>query len=410
MCSTLTIQQTSANYVPAELRHDTNGWYIVYYAFNPFVEKLQMKRIKLNMLRKRCRSILEFKVQVNDIMRTIDNQLRIDSTLYQQTMLATTPAAAPAVASIAVNKPVMTGGENIRYYKTLDEVMTIYINEKTKELRKSTMHSYNSFCNLMRKWLSATYPTIKAGQFTRTHAVEFLDAMAAKDLNPNTYNNMIRLGSAFFVWAKEKCYARENPFEGHKRKRTLDKKRTIITSEHQQLIDQWFGEHRPPMRIVCRLVYTSLLRPIEITRVQVKQLDFTRHCIIMPGEKTKTWEQREGRMDAELEQMLREHIRYAKPDDYIFTSGMECGPTQISDKAFCKAWVRMKKALKLPDEYQLYSLKDTAINSMLKAGVDDLSVMQAAGHKDLSMTTIYANHHDDALIENLNKKAPKFAQ
>lgn len=70
----------------------------------------------------------------------------------------------------------------------------------------------------------------------------------------------------------------------------------------------------------------------------------------------------------------------------------------------------MRKALKLPDEYQLYSLKDTAINSMLKAGVDDLSVMQAAGHKDLSMTTIYANHHDDALIENLNKKAPKFAK
>lgn len=66
-------------------------------------------------------------------------------------------------------------------------------------------------------------------------------------------------------------------------------------------------------------------------------------------------------------------------------------------------------AYRLPDEYQLYSLKDTAINSMLKAGVDDLSVMQAAGHKDLKMTVIYANHHDAALIDNLNKKAPKFA-
>lgn len=66
-------------------------------------------------------------------------------------------------------------------------------------------------------------------------------------------------------------------------------------------------------------------------------------------------------------------------------------------------------AYRLPDEYQLYSLKDTAINSMLKAGVDDLSVMQAAGHKDLKMTVIYAYHHDAALIDNLNKKAPKFA-
>ncbi len=60
-------------------------------------------------------------------------------------------------------------------------------------------------------------------------------------------------------------------------------------------------------------------------------------------------------------------------------------------------------------KYQLYSLKDTAINSMLKAGVDDLPVMQAAGHKDLKLPVIYANHHDSALIDNLNKKAPKFA-
>ena len=69
----------------------------------------------------------------------------------------------------------------------------------------------------------------------------------------------------------------------------------------------------------------------------------------------------------------------------------------------------MRTEIHLPEEYKLYSIKDTAINSMLKAGVDDLSVMQAAGHKDLSMTTIYANHHDDKLIANLNQKAPKFA-
>jgi len=260
MCSTLTILQTSANYVPAELRHDTNGWYIVYYAFNPIIEKLQMKRIKLNMLRKRCRSVLEFKVQVNDIIRTIDNQLRTDSVLYQQTMLAVTPAV-PIAATVAA-KPVMTGGENIRYYKTLDEVMIIYINEKTKELRRNTLVSYKSFCNMMRRWLTNNYPQIKASQFTHAHTIEFLDSMSEKNINPSTYNNMIRLGSALFVWAKEKCYARENPFEGHKRRRTHEKKRTIITPEHQQLIDQWFAENRPFMRIVCRMVYTSLLRPI----------------------------------------------------------------------------------------------------------------------------------------------------
>ena len=57
---------------------------------------------------------------------------------------------------------------------------------------------------------------------------------------------------------------------------------------------------------------------------------------------------------------------------------------------------------------QLYSLRDTGINGMLKAGIDNLSVMQAADHHDLSMTTRYANHEDPELFERLNKLAPKF--
>ena len=418
MPSTLTIQQTSANFVPADLRHDTNGWYIVYYAFNPIISKLEMKRIKLNLLKKRCRSMVEFKVQVNDIMRTIDNQLRTAALNCVQTTAATPATIVPEVATVAASTPVVAPlstpsapvSENVRYYKTLDEVTRIFTAEKEKELRNSTMRSYKSFCHMLREWANEHYPYIKMSMFERAHAVEFLDDMAAKGLGPNTYNNMIRLGSVLFIWAKAKCYTRENPFDGQKRKRVLEKTRTIIKPEHQALIDKWFADNQPEMRIVCRLIYTSLLRPIEITRVQVKQIDFVNHCIRMPREKTKTWEAREGRLDAELEEMLRKHILGANPDDYLFADSLwRCGKRPMGNGTYGKAWDRMRTDLKLPKEYQLYSLKDTAINSMLKAGVDDLSVMQAAGHKDLSMTTIYANHHDDKLIDNLNQKAPKFA-
>ena len=425
MSTTLTILQTPASFVPASLKHDQTGWYITYYVFNALISKMERKKIKLNLLRRRCRTVMEFKLQVNDIMRTIDNQLRTNALINAQAYMAATPAAVvPAVATVAapaaasieqplaapITAPTLSASENVRYYKTLDEVTRIYTAEKEKELRDSTMRSYKSFCHMLREWANEHYPYIKMSMFGRAHAVEFLDDMAAKNLGPSTYNNMIRLGSALFIWAKTKCYARENPFEGQKRKRVLEKTRTIIKPEHQQLIDKWFADNLPEMRIVCRLVYTSLLRPIEITRVQVKQIDFVNHCIRMPREKTKTWEAREGRLDAELEEMLRKHIQGAHPDDYLFCDSVwRCGKKSMGNGTYGKAWDRMRKDLKLPKEYQLYSLKDTAINGMLKAGVDDLSVMQAAGHKDLSMTTIYANHHDDKLIANLNQKAPKFA-
>ena len=57
---------------------------------------------------------------------------------------------------------------------------------------------------------------------------------------------------------------------------------------------------------------------------------------------------------------------------------------------------------------QLYSFRDTGIYEMLKSGIDDLTVMQHADHSSLSITTIYANHKDEKLIEKINKNAPKF--
>jgi integrase len=68
----------------------------------------------------------------------------------------------------------------------------------------------------------------------------------------------------------------------------------------------------------------------------------------------------------------------------------------------------MKKRLKLPDEMQMYSLRDSGIYDMLKSGIDDLSVMQHADHSSLEMTTLYGNHFDKDLIKKIIDKAPKF--
>jgi len=408
MCTTLQFQQTPANFVPAQLRHDTNGWYLVYYQFNPLLDKLDMKRIKLNLLRRRCRTMVEFKMQVEELTSTINARLRTGA-LAMQSQQKVNREVYPEIASY-------DGGDNIRYYKTIEEVTNIFIAEKTKELRETTLRSYKSFCSIFMAWVNTNYPQLKMSMFTKALAIEFMDERAKTDMTPRTYNNTVKLGCTFFSWAMNKCYARENPFMKMEKKRTQKKKRTLIPQNVRLLIDQYFQEHNPAMRIVMRLVYTSLLRPVEISRVQVKQLDFERHCIHMPGDKTKNWDDRDARMDQELEQMLQRHILGAKPDDYLFADlKWRCGKNPMRSHTFSNAWDSMRENLLddkgkriVPDEFQLYSLKDTAINGMIKSGVDDLSVMQAAGHKDLKMTQIYADHTDPNLINKLNEQAPKF--
>lgn len=422
MPTSLNYSGTPTQYVPADLRHDTNGWYIIYYIYNPIISALERKRIRLNQLRKRCSNAVEFRVQASNIMHTINSQLvaGAQAAFSAQTTQSIIPMPQPVEQTAAKEMEISTmpdTRENIRYYTPLESVIDIYLSEKKKEARATTFRSYNSFCKMFKNWVSHRAPGCMCVLFKKELAIEFIDMLNKRnDISPRTYNNNIKLASSFFTWCVKKCYAKENPFMGQHKKRELKKKRTIIPSNFRSLIDDWFADNNPAMRIVMRLVYTSLLRPVEISRVQVNQIDFRQHCIHMPGDKTKNWEDRDARMDAELEALLRQHIAGADPEDYIFADkNWVCGKEPMVSHSYSNAWAAMRKQLLdidgeqvIPDTFQLYSLKDTAINGMIKEGVDDLSVMQAAGHHDLKMTLIYANHTDTNLIDKLNQTAPKF--
>ena len=56
-----------AGYAPAVVKHIATGWFIEYYVTNPFTQTLERRKFRLNNLRKRCRTAMEFKVQANTI-------------------------------------------------------------------------------------------------------------------------------------------------------------------------------------------------------------------------------------------------------------------------------------------------------------------------------------------------------
>lgn len=442
MPTALTFSTTPREYVPASLRHNTNGWYVVYYEFNPFISTLERKRVRLNALRKRCNTQQEFRLQVDSIMKTINAKLIDDlatlnllkpqlqvlqeptmpvtSTMTMQPAITTDYKGVAASKQIAEHTPVEPEKGNLdslRPFMPIEEVTSIYLTEKKRECRDATFRSYRAFCQGFVKWLNQRAPRCKMIQFKRSMAVEFLDYWGSREgISNRTYNNNLKMARAFFTWAIKKCYAKENPFVGQETKRVLKKKRQMIPADCQILADNYFKENNPAMRIIMRLVYTSLLRPVEISRIQVKQIDFEMHCIHMEPEQIKTYEGRDARLDSELETLLRQHIIGANPEDYLFADRKwSCGKKSQTSHSYSKAWEDMRKNVVdedgnqlLPMEYQLYSLKDTSLNGMLKSGIDDLSAMQAAGHHDLAMTQIYADHTDPYLIEDLNIRAPKF--
>ena len=73
-------------YVPAELKHNSKGWYIEYYRLNPILNEYERIRLMMNRERKRCKTLTEFKLQTSAIILQINNQLAAGFINVQQTL------------------------------------------------------------------------------------------------------------------------------------------------------------------------------------------------------------------------------------------------------------------------------------------------------------------------------------
>lgn len=437
------------SYLPATIRHNMAGWFVEFYAFNPLTQKRERVKYRLNKYRQKFRTMQEFRVWTGQLCYSINSKLSAGwspfggsafsmsntaITTAQQMMAAPMIGVPqmPVVTPIVPMQPQVVAQSNVstkpkkktRADEPLIKVIDKFIEEKTLELRKSTLYSYNSFCVNFKAWVKENYSNITASEFTQEYALEYMEyvfrggnsrphAKAKLSDNgtvcPRTYNNNLKQGRAVFSWAVSNCYATDNPFAKIKVKREEEKQRILIPQDVRAKIANYFREKNPAMMIICDMTYSTLLRPIEISRIQIKYIDIEHGTITMPGDKTKNHKNRICRISPNILPIIKEYIKDAGLDDYLIADGCwKCGKKPMNSHSFSGAWDRMRTDLGLPNEMQLYSLRDTGINNMLRAGLDPLSVMQAADHHDLSMTTRYANHADSELFQRLNEKAPSF--
>lgn len=371
-------------YLPATLKEYPCGWEIRYFCENPATGKLKRVRIRVDKIVALSRTKGQARKQIAAMVSNINQKL------------------------FAGFNPFLTA-DNQYLYRQMADVVDKYINEKKKDLRPDTIRSYVSFTGIFLTWFTSNCPGLFCSQVTHILANRFMDYLYnTRNVSPRTFNNYLKNATCLFDWMKEKGYILSNPFENVKMKRKTEKKRILIPSETRERIKQHLSGS--PFLLVCMLVYHSLIRPKEIRNIKISDIDFDNHYIKIDAEVAKNHHTRLSAINSQIEELLNEHIKHIRKDWYLFSdvNTMGPGPDRLYDSKFTKEWNRVRKALHLPLEMQLYSFRDTGIFELLKNGVDDLSVMQHADHHSLDITTIYANHFDPNLVNIINKKGPQF--
>ena len=376
----MSISSEFMGYTPPILKKTASrGEHIEYYVYNPVTMKMERQRIRLEKLSHQFKNRSQYKQMVMQLMMNLTGKLAGGWTPYGE-------------------------NQNVAEYTPINKAIEAYIADKSRDLRKASMVSYISVAKIFVEWLITQNIHEMASHLLNQRTCQrFMDELRDRPkFNNNTYNTYLKKYRACFAWMVDRGYCKENPFEKIKTLKKQEKIRQLIPVDARETVVNHVrtSKHRN-YEIVMHLIFTSLIRPSEIERLQVRDVDLKNKCIHIPANKAKTHKDRDAALSDTCIAMLIPLLSKPGilPTWYLINSNYECGPEPCYHGMFKKHWMKIRKECGLPDEMQLYSLKDSGITEMLEAGVSINQVKEAAGHADISTTNKYIGKDTEKMIE-----------
>lgn len=351
--------------------HTGSCWFISFYAFDPAKGVMRRKRIKIN--------------SVGNSVQRRRYAAQVCHRLSEKLETGWNP---------------WVEAEADRCYKRFSDVLTHYRNYTTKllndgVLRQSTCHDYMCFLHILECWNENRRSPIRyIYQFDRDFCVRFLDYIYIdRENSPRTRNNYLAFLRTFSSFLVQHLYLKERPTDGlvSVGKALLKKERKVIAAADMQRLHDWLQANNRPYLLVCYFLHYMLIRPKEIAKLRLCDICVAKQTIYIDDTISKNKKSAFVTMPAKIIELMVELGYFTAPSShYIFSHGFRPGANWVNEKTYRDYWSRtIRPVLHFPKEYKFYSLKDTGITAMLRAGCDALSVKEQARHSSLLMTDIY---------------------
>jgi integrase/recombinase XerD len=349
-------------YEPAELRANKN-WFIEFKVTDPVTGTLVRRMRRVKPMKSRAQ-----RKQLAEVMRISINE------------------------KLAQGWNPLIHGDNVKGMDSLDDIGALYLRHK-KDLAPRTLESYTSFLAMASAFMEMKYMRpLRINEWNKRTAVTYLNWIRMERENSvRTHNNHLLFFKGLWNWMISYEYAHEHPFKGIPKEKVRLKRRLVVPEEMRQRIGSYFHGHNKAMHLTCLLIYGAGMRPAEIVRLRVSDVDLLHGCIHLGDHMTKTMVMRSPTMPDYLLLAMKEYLEGStEREAYLLSKAWEPGTLPMDPERLGEAWYRMREKLGIEREYQLYSLRDSGIENLFEQGIDAKTIMHQFGHKNLATTTKYA--------------------
>jgi len=279
--------------------------------------------------------------------------------------------------------------EEISITKAFDNVLSI----KRSYITPRTYKTYYDHINLFKKWLvQKKLDKLYVQNITNVHLMKYLDYLLRdKKYCGKTYNGHLGILKCFFNAFLERNYIEKSPVVGIKQVRQDTGKNTTYSHLEEKLLEKYMYAHERDFYYTTRFVRFCFFRRSELSKLQIKHINWDNKTIIVPSESAKTRTQDSITISRTLEKCIIEMgILDLNPDMYVF--GKNFLPSlnklkRVDDFSDRQRMINRENNIKT--ECTFYSWKHTGAVDLYNRTKDPYTVMRQCRHSDIKMTMIY---------------------
>ena len=253
------------------------------------------------------------------------------------------------------NKPFISDSEVMTTTKAIEFALKI----KSNTLNSASFKKYSSRINQFTKYIERIGYDIRDIKEVNKKVINgFLNEILNNTSASNRNSSRRDLNSLFNILVENEVLA-FNCIEHIKKIKTQVKKNKAYTPTEADMIYRHLAQHDPQLLLFIKFVSYNFLRPIEVCRLKIKDIDLENKILTFKAKNQPT--KKKILVDLLIKDLPTIHNK--NKDHYLFTPKGYPGEWSISEEDkrgyFTKRYAKVKNELGFNGDYGIYSFRHT---------------------------------------------------
>lgn len=317
------------------------------------------------------------------------------------------PSGYPYTVDFAGNKLLAPGvgaakiweveGSSVKPHraKLLRTVVNIGVTERQSTAARSSSRTFKSCGKLFLDWATSEgIADLPVREFTKRHAVLYMDYWSGRNVKNTTWNNKLQFISSVFTELVKRDYFDVNPFGGIKRRKKNKTTKSGFRPPEIKILQTHFKQRHRGVFLTSNLAFWGLVRQEEMAKMKIENIDIANSVLRLDATVSKTDFHRNASIPRWLCDELAVWVEGKDPEMYAFGAGFTCAYDMIGERTMNTQHQILKR--ELIEKGMLDARPGLSFSSWRKSGMNYLAKIlkprehqEQSGHRNLATTQIY---------------------